>query len=550
MSRGLRTAILALALIALGASPAPAARTQESIIMDDAHVVYVTPERLDRVFAEFKRLGVDRVRVSVYWHLIAPAPNQRTRPSFDAADPSAYPASHWDRYDAIVRAAAKHRLGLLFTLTGPAPLWATKVPEREDIAQTYDPSPGEFRAFVEAVGKRYSGSWRDEVQAPPPQRTCGLLGCTEEQPEAPQGEVLPRVTHWSIWNEPNHPGWLTPQWLPDPRNASLPLLPAAARIYRSLVDAAWAGLAASGHGGDVILLGETAPRGLNDRGLTRAIRPLEFIRELYCLDRSLQPHQGEEAQVRGCPGTRDAFVAQHPGLFHASGWAHHPYSLEQAPTRGDRQRDNVVLADLGRLTRTLDRIFRRHGSSRRLPVWLTEYGYQTDPPDPTIGVSWARQAAWINAAEYLAYRNRRVASMAQFLLWDDGPLTAYPASDPRYWGTFQSGLKTNDGKRKRSYAAYQRPIHVTPAQARRGQAIRVFGGLRNADWRRVTARLQFRRGRRGRYRTLREVTVRHPSGYVHMRTRARGSGWYRLAWQDGSRTLTSRAVRVRVSGRR
>lgn len=549
MSRGTRAVILAIALCAIGAAPATAGRTQESIVMDDAHIVYATPEQLDANLGELKALGVDRVRVSLYWRLVAPAPEQKGRPDFDAGNPAAYPSANWDRYDNIVRLAQKHGLGLLFSITAPAPLWATGSPERRDIEHTYEPNADEFHEFVRAVGTRYSGSYRDEVPAPPPERQCDLFGCREEQQESPPGEVLPRVDHWSIWNEPNHPGWLTPQWLPDPRSTSLPLLPAAARIYRGLADAAFTGLDASGHGGDVILLGETSPRGHPRRGLTRAIRPLEFVRELYCLDRRFRPFQGEAAQVRGCPGTREAFVAAHPVLFGGTGWAHHPYALEQSPADSDRRRDNVVLADMSRLTRALDRIFRVHGNSRRLPIWLTEYGYQTDPPDPTIGVSWSRQAAYLNHAEYLAYRHPRIVSTAQFLLFDDGPLMEFPASDPRHWGSFQSGLKTHGGRQKRSYTAYQRPIHVTPARVRRGRAVRVFGQLRSApNGRRLEAALQYRGARDRRYRTVRRLRVHNSRGYVVARTRPRGSGWYRLVWRDpeSGKTLPTRRVRVSV----
>src|SRR3712207_8628621 len=42
--------------------------------------------------------------------------------------------------------------------------------------------------------------------------------------------------------------------------------------------------------------------------------------------------------------------------------------------------NEVTLANLSQLPRTLDRIFRRYGSRRRLPLYLTEYGYQTNPP--------------------------------------------------------------------------------------------------------------------------------------------------------------------------
>ena len=90
-------------------------------------------------------------------------------------------------------------------------------------------------------------------------------------------------------------------------------------IYRSLVDAAWSGLRASGHGGDTILIGETANRGI--------LEPTPFTQELYCVRRSLRPLTGNAAAEFGCPqsGDRAAFGRAHPGLFAITGWAHHPY---------------------------------------------------------------------------------------------------------------------------------------------------------------------------------------------------------------------------------
>ncbi|HWH44500.1 MAG TPA: hypothetical protein VNT32_07200 [Thermoleophilaceae bacterium] len=537
--------------LAASATPATGSAGMQSIVMDDAEIVYASPERLDATMAELKAIGVDRVRVSVYWRLIAPQPERKERPSFGPAGPASpagYPADHWDRYDRIVVSARKHGIGLLFSLTGPSPLWATGSPERRDIEETYEPNPDDFRSFAEAVGRRYSGEYREETQAPPPSGGGGLLGGEPQQQPAPQGELIPRVDTWSVWNEPNHPGWLTPQWLPDPRAATLPLIPVAGRLYRGLVDAAWDGLARSGHASDNILLGETAPRGHPQQGLTRAVRPLEFIRELYCVDRRLRPYQGEDAQVRGCPGSRQAMVEQHPGLFASAGWAHHPYALEQAPGESDDHRDNAVLADTDRLVRTLDKILGQHGQSKRFPIWMTEYGYQTDPPDPTLGIPWSRQAAYLNEAEHIAYRNPRIASSAQFLLVDDGPLRQFEPSDPRYWGTFQSGLKTGAGRQKHAYAAYQRVIDVT-RRVRRGRSARIFGQFRPAaDGEHLTARLEYRRRGSRRWSKVRTLSTTNPKGFLRTTHRPRGTGYYRLIWiEPGSgRELRTRSARVTV----
>jgi hypothetical protein len=544
---------LALALAAVlggGAVPAAASPAQESLFMDDPQIVHAEPERVERTFERLAGLGVDRVRVSVLWHAVAPEPRSKRRPDFapgGPADPQSYPHERWDRYDTVARAARRHGIGLLFTITGPAPLWATGTPERQTIEDRYLPSPADFQAFVAAVGTRYSGTYVDEDdrrRPPPPSSPF------QPQPAPPTAEPLPRVDHWSIWNEPNHPSWLTPQWFGSGRRAWA----AAPHVYRGLVDAAWHGLEASGHAGDVVLLGETAPRGWPQRNVVAAMRPLEFVRELYCLDRSGRPYAGPAASARGCPrdaAARAAFVSEHPALFSATGWAHHPYGFDAAPARASAPHpDDAQLADVGRLGRTLDRAQRRWGSRRQLGLWMTEYGYQTNPPDPLGGVSPGRQAAWLNEAEWLAYRSPRVVAMSQFLLVDDRPAARFPARDPRYWSTFQTGLLYADGSPKPSLAAYRAPIHVTPARARRGERLRVFGGLRGGarEGRRPVARLEFVARGSSRAAQVATVTAANPRGYVELRVRARRSGAYRLVWTDPvtGQPVASRSAPVRV----
>ena len=516
--------------------------------MDDSEIVFGDDARVEATFSTMRALGVDRVRVSMLWRLIAPAPTSRTRPAFAAggpSDPAAYPAASWDRYDRIVNAARRHGLELLFTITGPGPIWASADPAREE--PMLDPNPGDFRAFVTAVGRRYSGSYPDERVVPAPPRR-GLF--EPPPPPQPPPPILPRVSMWSIWNEPNQPGWLRPQAL----RIGGRRVPASPRVYRGLQDAGYAGLAATGHAGDTIVLAETAPRGSPRLTNVSPMRPLLFIRELYCLDRRLRPYAGRAAQQRGCPADaagRRRFVADHPGLFRSTGWAHHPYGLEISPSTPDPQPDQVTLAVLSRLTSTLDRIFRRYGVRRRLPVWLTEYGYQTNPPDSLIGVSWRRHAAWINEADYLAHRNRRVRSVAQFLLVDDGPNRRVAPTDLRYWGsTFQSGLISLDGRRKPAFSAYQRPVHVSRSRVRRGRYVSLFGQLRPArNGAPLTADVEFRPRGSARWKRVRRIGVRSVRNSVVTAVRMVRSGSLRLTWRDpatANAPQRSRAVGVRV----
>ena len=131
----------------------------------------------------------------------------------------------------------------------------------------------------------------------------------------------------------------------------------------------------------------------------------------------------------GCPATgrRAGFVAAHPGLFGATGFAHHPYSFFLAPARSMSDPNFAPLADLSRLERSLDRIFAAYAVPRRLPIYFTEYGYETNLPNPFRGVAPATQAAYLDEAEYLAWLDPRVRALSQFELRDSPPNRAYRA---------------------------------------------------------------------------------------------------------------------------
>jgi hypothetical protein len=520
----LRSLIIAALVLAAIPSSALASTTQESMFQDDPMLVYGTDEQVNTTLTTLAAFGVDRLRISVFWRIVAPANDQPVKPDFDATDPAAYPQNLWAPYDRIVQAAAAHGIAVNFNLTSPIPRWAaTQTPsDRTDLQETFGPNAEEFGKFVKAVGTRYSGTY--------------------------QG--LPRVSYWSIWNEPNQAGWLTPQWTPDPRNNKL-FVESAPTTYRNLVAQAWTNLADSGHGADTILVGETAPQGVKDFGLSRPLSPLRFLRRLYCVDDNLNLLKGEEATVRGCPADPAAFVAANPALFHATGYAHHPYALLSPPGRKSRNPDDVAMADLPALSRELKRIYARYGqktqTSRGVPLYLTEYGYQTKP-DP-FAVAFSRQAAYINQAEYISYRNANVRAMSQFLLIDDAPVAGVdPKKDPQlYWRTFQSGLKLLTGKRKLSYNAYVTPFYLKQQRVRRGRAIGVFGMLRGAAPGAVTtAQVQFRSKGGKRWRKLRTVKAGGERNYLNARVRPPRSGALRLYWRNANKTLVSRSAPVVV----
>jgi hypothetical protein len=429
---------------------ARASATMQSSMMDDQQLVYYSPGRTVQELREMRALGVDIVKVSLVWYLVAPSPGSHQAPAgFNAADPAAYSAVAFARYDRIVTEAQKLGLKVYFMLTPPAPTWA--IPRGNFNTQSkrlgFAPSPGQFRLFAQAVGRRYSGTFGG----------------------------LPRVDLWGLWNEPNFPAWLSPLHRHIPGVGEELLEPP---IYRGLVNAAWNGLAASGHttaGGDTILLGETSNSGVESPGT--------FIRDLYCVGPHLGPLIGQAAQKAGCPtsGNRASFVAANPGLFGATGWAHHPYSFNVAPDRAYPIGTWFTLHNLGSMERLLNGVFATYRQSRGagIPIYLTEFGYESNPPNPFVRNSTGQQAAWINEAEYLAWKNPHVPLMTQFELIDSRPRAGEPRGSRQYWGTFQTGLEFVGGAPKPALDAFRLPIWL-PVR-RHGNAVTVWGQLRPAN---------------------------------------------------------------------
>lgn len=512
-----RACLLATVLLALAGPAAWASPMQESSVRDDALLLDADAAGVARTLDTLKRLGVDRVRASVVWRRVAPAPESETRPAgFDAGDPAAYPDGAWDRYDRLVRLAAERSLPVTFVLTAPAPAWATgTLPGRPELDPAFDPRGAEFEQFVRAVGTRYRGGYA----------------------AAPGVPALPGVRAWSIWSEPNDGGALSPQWLRDPRDPTR-FIETSPQVYRRLLDAAWSALAATGHARDTILIGETAPRGaVDDQGVTGSIDPQRFIRRLYCLDDHLRFLQGTSAEVRGCPASNPAgeMRRRHPALFAASGWAHHPTERRVAPDRTPARVDaSLTLGNLDRLSRLLRRIRQRYGLSTRQPVplHLTDYGYETRPSD-RAGVSEARQAAYLDQAEYLTWREPAVRTLGRRLLRDEGPPVA---------ASWQGGLSTAGGRRKAAWDAYRLALWLPDATVVPGAELRVWGlarAGRNGVAQRV--RISVRDVGSAAWRPVATVTTSAARGYLDVTIPVSRSGLVRLSWNGrASRTAAFR----------
>jgi hypothetical protein len=563
----LRAALISAvaALAALPSALAPAAAradaTQESTFQDDQYLIYNTSAGVNHTLARLRSLGVTRVRVNVKWSTIAPDPTSSTPPAgFNPVLPSDYPAANWVPYDRLVEYAAAYGIGVDFNVTAPGPLWAMRHDSPTTrAADHWAPNVAEFTAFVYALGYRYSGTYTPPAQASStvPSSSPGILGLPIKLPgltgppaattsQAPSSSTaLPRVDYWSVWNEPDQPGWLAPQWRKYRGKEVLN----SPRLYREYAEAAYTALYFTGHIKDTILIGELAPEGYTTPGYYNATTPMPFLRAMYCVDSHYRRLTGEAASALGCPtkGSAKAFVDANPVLFYATGFAHHPYFFYHPPSYTTPDPDFVPLADLGRLEHGLDRSLAAYGSHRHLPIYLTEYGYQTNPPDPRQVVTPAEQAAYLNQSDYIAWRDPRVRSVSQFLLYDAAPNAMYPTTSPDYWDTFQTGLLYLDGRQKPAYAAYRLPIWIPSTRVRARTRMFVWGEIRPGPHT-VPQRATIQwRATGGKWTTIATVRFRQAEGYFTTRVRPPGSGTVQIAWRSPSgHVYTSRSVPIRV----
>ena len=293
MRRAAAIAAACAAVCALPAAPAAASTTQLSVLQDDGQLLDREPAVRDARLDEFRALGVDVVKLNVDWRRVAPD----SRPS-NPADPGAYASERWAPYDAAIAGAAARGMRVLLTVGGPAPDWAVRG-SSAPVQGVLRPDPEQFGQFVRAVGTRYSGSYRPPAGQMPGggDDPAPFPGLPFPPATAAQSAALPRVALWSVWNEPNLVRFLQPQR--DRRRR-----PASPHLYRDLYLAAHAALSATSHGRDTILIGELLPVGKAPRSSRSSVRPLEFLRELACVDRRLRAYRGRAARARGCDGFR------------------------------------------------------------------------------------------------------------------------------------------------------------------------------------------------------------------------------------------------------
>jgi hypothetical protein len=438
-----------LTLIAalLLAAPAAHAKVGQEVTFEAPRDLF-DPAKRDAAFTEIDSLGAHSLRIVLYWGEVAPDATSRVKPKLDMSDPSVY---DWSKYQPVLDEAQRRGWTVQVTASGPVPRWATNG-ARDQVTR---PSPNEFRMFMTALSKHFGA----------------------------------QVTRWAIWNEPNHPQFLQPQY--DSRQR-----PVSPGIYRKLYAAGIRGLDDAGDTKPV-LMGETAPT-----GTTKDVAPLTFLRGALCLNDAYK-------KTGGC------------GKLRVDGYAHHAYSTRLGPFFKPSSKNFVTIGVLSRLTQALDKAAKAGVVKAKLPVYLTEFGVQSTP-DPLYGVSLQRQAEYRSYSERIAYYNPRIAAFSQYLLTDDEPLQDVPETE-KYSG-FESGLRTASGKAKPSLDGFRLPLVVRKV----GGKASLWGLARPAGGKTQIVIQQHEKG--SSWKTLATVTTDSRGVFTKSATLGASTREWRLKW--------------------
>jgi hypothetical protein len=278
----------------------------------------------------------------------------------------------------------------------------------------------------------------------------------------------PSVRLWAIWNEPNQRRWLRPT--------------TPATYVQKLLNPAYAAIHAASPRSQVAG-GVTAPR-----GSAGGVSPVAWI-----------------AGMAKAHARLDAY-------------AHNPYPLRPGETPTSGGCDHCETITMATLPRLLTHVQKAFGTRTR--IWLTEYGYQTNPPDRALGVSYASQARFLSEGALRAYQAPRVDVLIHYLVQDE--------PDVARW---QSGVFTAGAIRKPALQAFRFPL---AQEARTGRRTTLWGQVRPGGA--ATYRLlRYDHGRWVRVGNDRRTTAR---GYLRRVVNAGPGSRYRI-WIPAARTYSA-----------
>jgi hypothetical protein len=321
-----------------------------------------------------------------------------------------------------------------------------------------DPNPRAMESFATAAARHYSGT---------------IPG-------------IPPVRYWQGINEPNLSLFFNPQF----NEVGRPVSPA---LYRKVANAFYAGINAA-PGNHVVVLGGLGPVAVP--GYT--VGPMRFTRQLLCMRgrRKAKPVKGK------CDG------GVHFDIFDI-----HPYTTGSPIHEGGV--DDVQLGRLPQLValiRAADRAGRIKGRFPRTPVWITEFGWDSDPPDPG-GLKLDILVRWTSEALYRAWR----AGVDHFFWYQLRDGVGFPSfSETVQSGLYFRGATPAEDMPKPSLQAFKFPFVAYPRK--RGL---VFWG-RTPDSQAGSVKIQVRGG--SGWRTIMKVRAKKNGIFEGLAATGYGAG--------------------------
>ena len=340
----------------------------------------------DTVFPVLRTLRTQLIRINLVWGGAGGVAKRRPANPTNPADP----AYDWSSYDRTVNYAAQYGIKVVFSIVGTPP-WANAAAGVNVVPR----NALDLQRFAAAAARRYNGRY------PGADGRCS-------PPSAPGSPGTSRTT--------------PPSSAPSTGRSPAAAIPQSPIDYAKICNAIVKGISVTTVGASKVACGVTAPRGNNNPNSARpALAPIAFLRGM---------------KLAGATGF-DAY-AHHPYYGSPS---ETPSTPPPTPSRGQAP-TAITLGNIDVLIREVTKLY---GNKR---IWITEYGYQTNPPDPIFGVTLAKQATYLTQAFGIARRHPRIDMMLWFLLRDE--------TRARIEEGWQSGLLTTGGIRKPSFAAFQR----------------------------------------------------------------------------------------------
>lgn len=425
---GLVAAIVIAAMSLLGPDIPDAAASDPLITgITDPSTTYDAPLL---AYQRMRAAGAHYVRLTIGWSEVAPAKEPREWNPADPADPYYW----WPNVDREVTSAVAAGLTPVIAVTG-APPWAQGCDRRDTVGAVCQLDPTAFASFATAIAKRYNGSFSG----------------------------LPRVRYWEAQNEPNLFLFFNPQFGADGQ-------PVSPDLYRTILTA-FSAAVKSVNPSNLVISAGLAP--LERPG---SLGPMAFARRLLCMTGRRRPRPLPTGCENGVPF--DIFAIN-------------PYTTG-GPTHRAAGADDVSLGDLPKLQRLLrasDRAGHIRGAFRNTPLWITEFSWDSNPPDPG-GLPARLDARWISEALFRAWR----AGVSVFFWYGlrDENREGRPASQTVESGLYFRGPTIEADRAKPALQAFHFPF---VALNRRGGFL-VWGRTPNSHKGRV--RIQVLRGRRWR----------------------------------------------------